>query len=426
MLFQIAKRQFAHERNYLGETSKDQRALLMSIFLYALALPMITTFSNTYLWRQSQDPVVLAVFNIGYFSGLSLGFLGNGLLLGRYAPQKLCALGCVLQGIVPMLLVFMRADADAYAVFLGLCLGVAGGFYWGNRNLVTSRVSQGPGRFKYISLENIVQIFSAVLAPLAVGWFLVLGERTGAYSVQVAYQISAIAGFFLLVFSGRSIAGVREIFTPVKQLLVTNASRVWDHMRLLDFVNGCASGAEAALLFFALLTFLDKENAIGSLLSFTAILAALGMYTLGKRVKHQDHAAVLGLWTSVTFVGKITFAIFYSTVGAIVLQLVEGLMKSFRWASMAAVMYEVVEYEKPDKKISQRYAYLMDREFALNLGRVSALTAIVVIYQLYPTELIRYGLLGVVIFQIAMIFLTRLVTQETHHEDKMPMTRSTA
>ncbi len=423
MLFQRLRNRFSKERDYLGGTSLDQRYLLVSVFLYALALPMITTFSNTYLWRQSQDPVVLAVFNIGYLSGLSLGFMINGLFLRRFSPQKLCALGCVLQGVVPMVLVFLGAQADTYAIALGLCLGVSAGFYWGNRNLVTSRVSQGPGRYKYLTFENIVQIFSAVLAPFLVGWFLVLGEQTGVYSVQTAYQIAAIVAFFLLVLSGRSIAGVQEVFPSVKVLLVKQASRVWDRMRVLDFFNGCASGLEAALLFFALLTFLDQENAIGSLLSFTAVLAALGMYILGKRAKHRDHAAILGLWASVTLVGKIAFAVLYSTVGAIILQLVEGLMKSFRWASMSAVMYEAVEHEQPDTQDSQRYAYIMDREFVLNLGRVSALTVVVVVYQLHPTELIRYGLLSVVVFQILMISLTRIVTRETQHVDKIPVAR---
>lgn len=426
MLFPKVRAFIAKEIDYLGEITLDQRYLLGSIFLYALALPMITTFSNTYLWRQSKDPVVLATFNIGYFAGLSFGFLLNGLFLRRFSPQKLCALGCVLQGLVPMLLVFLGAEADTYAALLGLCLGTAGGFYWGNRNFVTSRVTQGPGRFKYISLENIVQIFSAVLAPLAVGWFLVLGDRSGAYSIQTGYQISAIAGFFLLVFSGWFIAGVRQEFVPVKKLLVTKISRVWNSMRALDFVNGCASGLEASLLFFALLTFLDQENAIGSLLSFTAVLAALGMYILGKRVKHRDHATILSFWASITFLGKVVYAIAYSTVGAIILQVVEGLMKSFRWASMAAVMFEAIEYEKPDKNGGQRYAYIMDREFALNLGRVSALTAVVVVYQMYPEELIRYGLLSVVIFQILMIGLTRGVTQDTQHAEKVPMARSSA
>lgn len=406
---------FRKELVYLRELSQDQRFLLGSTFLYALALPTITTFSNTYLWRQSKDPVVLAIFNIGYFAGLSIGVFLNGLLLRWFSPQKLCAVGCLLQGLVPMVLVFLGAEAETYVVALGLTLGISGGFYWGNRNLLTSQVSQGESRFKFISLENVLQISAAVLAPLAVGWFLVLGEQTGAYSVQSAYQWSAIVGFFLLLLSGWCVAGVAQVFAPVKRLFLSRPSQAWNRMRVLDFFNGCTSGVEASILFFALLVFLDEENAIGTLLSFTAILAVLGMYTLGKRAKHRDHAAILGLWMAVTLVGKIIFAVLYSAVGAIILQTLEGLTRSFRWASMAAVLYETLDAQKPCKKTNERYAYLMDREFVLNVGRVSALVVVVLVYQQAPEILIRYGLFAIVGTQLIMILLTRQLTRDVSH-----------
>ncbi len=425
MLFQRLRTQLTKERDYLIGTSPDQRSLLISIFLYALALPMITTFSNTYLWRQSHDPVILVIFNIGYFSGISLGFVINSLCLRRFASQKLCALGCILQGLVPMVLVFLGAEADHYAWALGSALGLSAGFYWSNRNFITSQVSRGPGRFKYITFENIVQIIGAVLAPVLIGWFLVIGEQTGRYSLQAAYQISAIIAFLLLVLSGLSITGVQEIFAPVKLIFIRQTSKTWNRMRLLDYFNGWASALEAVLIFIALLLFLEQENMIGSLLSLVAVLAALGMYLLGKRAKHHDHVVILGWWTLIGLVGKICYTVLYSTVGAIVLQLVEGLTKTFRWASMSAVMYEAVEHEQSKAAVDQRYAYLMDREFSLNLGRISALVVVLVVYQVYPSEVNRYGVLGIVIFQLLMIGLTRVVTRATEHVDKLPVAPAT-
>lgn len=63
------------------DLSKKQTRLRFSYFLYALASPMVVVYANTFLWRQDRDPVTLAIFNIGMYAGLSLGFLLNAYAL---------------------------------------------------------------------------------------------------------------------------------------------------------------------------------------------------------------------------------------------------------------------------------------------------------------------------------------------------------
>ncbi|MFA5945376.1 MAG: hypothetical protein WC802_00500 [Patescibacteria group bacterium] len=404
------------ELHYLQGLSADQRQLLLSSALFGLAQPMITVFSNTYLWRQSHSPVTLAVFGIGQYAGLCFGFLLNGFGLQRFRPTTLFLAGCLLQGVVPVLLVSAGVNAAIFAPLFGFALGSAGGFYWGNRNLLTSALTNSVQRFKYISLESTFGLASSVLAPVLIGWFLVFGEHTGLYAAQSAYEVTAVVGFFLLAVAGWCVSRIHHAFEPLKKLFIEKRSSRWQKMRLLDYVNGFTDGFERVIPLVILLLFLGKEDSVGTVQSVAAILSMLGMYIAGKKVKHKDHARIVGMWTLVTGAGKTVFAVLFSTIGALIFHGLNALVVSFRWASLAAVMYETIDGE-PGAGLAKRYRYLMDREFALNAGRVSGLFVFIGLFTVSAAFTMRYGLLLSILFQCVMILLVKIVSRAVPHED---------
>lgn len=394
------------EQRYLAELPDDQRRLLTSFTLFAFASPMISVFSNTYLWRLSEDVGVLVLFNVGHYAGLTIGFFLNGLLLKRFFPAKLYTLGTFFQGLVPLLLVLLKEQAVPLALPIGLLLGIAAGFYWANRNYLTSAVTIGPSRFKYISLESTFGIMAGIVSPLLIGWGLVLGERVGWYSSQSGYLGAAILGLILLVWSGRSVWSVKTPFVKITQLFIPNTSPSWTNMRVLDFVNGIHHTFEALLALLVLLFFLGLEDAVGTVISVASILSALGMYLMGKRASNRDQVRILELWTVITFVGKIAFTLFTSAVGAVMYHTTEGFSKTYRWASMASLMYEAVDKNHPEQN-NGRFAYLLDREFFLNAGRLCGLLLLWLAYTTFPDTTIRFGLFATLIGQLVMIALAK-------------------
>ena len=80
-------------------------------------------------------------------------------------------------------------------------------------------------------------------------------------------------------------------------------------------------------------------------------------------------------------------------------------------------MFKTVE-AKTHGKESLRYAYITDREAFLNLGRIFSLLLFMLLYTLAPEVTIRYGLLLMLIPQLALVFLTRIQTRHLHHVDQ--------
>ncbi len=403
------------EREYLQDLDPDQRRLLFATVLYGFGAPIISTFLNTYLWRQSADPVVLIAFNIASHIGLAMGFFLNGFALRHVRATRLFFLGCLLQGLGPVLLVLSGGVIAPLVLPVGFLLGSASGIYWGNRNLFTLNLTTGPKRFKYLSVESSFALTASILSPVIIGWFLVAGERMGWYSIQSAYGITAVFGLGLLLFAGIAARKITHIPPAVTHIFITHPTPAWKRIRGLEFLSGLVNGFELILPIMMLLLFLNGEQSIGLVQSIATILSVVGMYSIGRYVRLKDHVKILGVWTLLSFLGKTFFAFWFSAIGALLFHAINGLTASFRWTSLAAILYETIDEEK-EAGASKRYAYLTDRECFLDLGRVVGLVIFLGLYLADSYSALRYGFLFTILFQGFLLILAKKTIQNLSSE----------
>jgi len=81
--------------------------------------------------------------------------------------------------------------------FLVACFG-------GNRNHLNSRNTNSENRFSFISLESTLGAVSSIVAPLILGWLLVLGDEFNGYSVDHALENHERLGLVSDCFCWRS------------------------------------------------------------------------------------------------------------------------------------------------------------------------------------------------------------------------------
>src|SRR3989339_514653 len=96
---------------FYSSFSANERRLLLSFLFFIIAWPVFSVFTNTFLWRHSQDIFTVIVFNLGLYLGLPLGFLINSALLHRFPSKTLFFFGCILQGIGPLLLTLINPSS---------------------------------------------------------------------------------------------------------------------------------------------------------------------------------------------------------------------------------------------------------------------------------------------------------------------------
>ncbi len=408
---------FYNQRKHFNVLTNIERRLLISFFLFALASPIIWTFMNTFLWRIDQDPVLLIIFNVGFYAALPFGFFLNALLLRWTDTPVLYVVGCLLQGAVPLTLVSLGNRAADLILWLGIALGIAGGLFWANRNYLTSKVTTGAHRFYFLSMENAFSTAASIVAPISIGWMLTFGERFALYSVTGAYRFAAVMAFIALCAAGLAVykAGLDRCDQRLNQYVLRKAGKVWNTLRGMEFLNGFVDGIEVIIPVVIILTFLGAEETVGTIETLSSIVSAVLLVIISKHVTHKSHFLILLLWMIGSLMGGLAFATLFTSAGALIYFTINAFVGTFRWSSLATVMYEIVDRFSARGEV-HRFVYIMDREIFLGLGRLSALGVIYLLYTSIPETSIRFGLLLIVVAQLILLFTIRPILKHILHE----------
>ncbi len=407
---------FQSQRNHFNILSGTERRFLVSYFLYGLASPIAFTYMNTFLWRIEENVTLLILYNAGFFAALSIGFFLNAILLRWTDTPVLYVVGSVMVGVVPLAMVALGEAAADFAFLLGVVLGVSGGFYWANRNYLLSKVTSGSHRFYFLSLEGIVDTVAGIIAPISIGWIIGFGDLYGLYSTGAAYWFVSVIAILTLGAAGLVVyrADLPPCSTPLKQIFLQNPAALWQRQRFLEVCHGFIGGVETILPVVITLTFLGAEEVVGTIETATAIVGVVLLGLIGRHVKHRNHLLILVVWMLGTLVGGGIFAVLFSSVGAIIYFAISALTNTFRWPSLAAVMYELVD-QFSAQGAQHRFVYLMDREFFLNIGRLGGLLLVWSLAVSSPVVGIRFGLLFLVVGQIGLLFIIKPILHSIVH-----------
>lgn len=390
--------------------SKNERRLLFSFLLFVLAMPVFTTFTNTFLWRGSHDPVQLAVYNMGMYAGVPVGFLLAAALLKRWKYKRLFFVGSVLQGVVPLAITVFRPSTLGMVGLLGVLFGVPMGLYWANRNLLTLRATEGRFRLAFLSIESAQNTAAGIVAPLLIGLYLAAHEAT----IGQAYVGLMAAGFAMLFVAGALVAttDVDPKFQPIKSLTVLRPSIVWKNQRLFEFLSGMMTVSESMLSLLVILTLLGMEGSVGTTRSGVAALAAFAMVVVGKKIPERLYGRVLLLSFVLVGGSSALFAYGFNAATAIPFFAAVGIVASFRTVVSMSVMFRTVDAEVA-RMNGNRFLYLFDRESFLNFGRIVALGLFIVAVTLAPTATLRYGLVVTALLHVPLwMIMKRLQRKE--------------
>lgn len=383
--------------------SPNERKLLTSFFFFALAWPIFGTFMNTFLWRGSHNPVLLAVFNIGIYVGIPLGFWINAKLLQTIQPKHLFFAGCILQGIAPLLLTTFSPTSFPIIAILGCVLGIALGLYWGNRNLATLHATEGKHRTAFLSMESIQNMLTGVFMPFIIG----VGIASAQHNIHLAYVLFVGIGFLLLSIAGFFILRTDKIPTTTVSQKKPKLPRTssWNALRVFETLNGAITANESIISLFMILTFFGLEDAVGTTKSIMTIITAIMMYMFGKKLQKKHFLIVMTVAAILLIGSTALFALQHTGTSVLIFFGCLALIAGFRTVTEMSIVYATIDHHVHTQN-SDRFLLLFDRETFLSVGRIGVLSLFVVWYSAYPQTTLHYGLLGTSLLHIPLIAFT--------------------
>jgi len=386
------------ERSYFERLSTNARRIVISYFLYGLGIPLISTFLSAFIWRSSHDFVSLIVYNAGTWIALPFIFFLNGFLLQYISTSFLYTTGLVLTAFATFILIIFSLHGYFALFILGLVFGVGFGFYWANRTFYTLRLTEDSNRNYFYSLTFTIDTITGIIVPFIVGWIIVFGG-------DLSYKILAVFLFITYLTAGLITIPLTMQASEHSHGILTKVKGKWNSMRLVTFLFGFQSGSNFIFPSLVVLYLLGNEGILGTVTSLGALFTAFVIYQIGKVSLTHHRISIFASGIGILILISIIFALFPTSIGAIIYVVGITLVVNLTLSAYTPILFNLIDQYTPSKK-QNRFKYLVDHEFFLNLGRLSSMSIFFFLY-LVSSKLFSLRFTPVIIttLQIVVVFL---------------------
>lgn len=391
MVTRIVERIQTEYQHWL-KLNDSSRKLLISFLVFEFVLPLIFGFINAFLFRQTSTFWPLLIYNVAFFCTIPFFFYLNGLALQRGVSLKLLyTLGLVGQGLVLNVIFFLPSVRPIYLILFGLLQGSVVGLYWANRNFLTQEVTTDANRTYFVGIEQLFGILGGLISPAVIGAVIGLGARYGWYSSNAAYQALSVVSLVMLSFSGWLLKDLHlDAPTLSKTLVGFKASFDWNLVRVGEALYGTFHGIFMflpALIVFALI---GNEAELGLMQSGAAVLTTLVVYYFSRKMSVQQRSIVAAVAISLMVLTTLIYSTWYVTLTAVLLLVFSPSIRQVTWLTWFPTVMTAID-NQDGKDRSTNYAYVVDREIAINVGRLIGVAVfVVVLRQLGEEAAIRY------------------------------------
>ena len=375
----------AKEKAYFNKLHQNAQNLLITFFLENLISPISGIFFNAFLWRQSHNIILIALYNCLMYAVIPIGFYLNGYLLKKFSPALPYTVSLLVSGLAITILMFLPNLSFLSVVIFSLVDGLSLGVYWANRNLLTLKTTTTHDRIYFSSVESATSTITNVLIPIVIGWFITFGTTIHLYTPIQGYQFLVIYMLIVIVRIGmisRTIT-IEEIKAP--KLFVTDITPNWKKFRLIQFIYGLENAVNYFVPVLLVLILVGNEAALGTVQSTSAVVASILIYWLGKMLNTSHRLRLIGISVFFIITGALTFSILYSAIGVFIFFAAQALADQFMWVGGSSINYDLIDVDNKDP--SKHYAYLCDEEIYLNGGRVVGILLFMLFVTLFSNTL---------------------------------------
>ncbi|HYG04183.1 MAG TPA: hypothetical protein VD927_17170 [Chryseosolibacter sp.] len=405
----------AKEYQFFLGMPADMRVLLMTNMIYAFVLPVIEIFVGAYIMRSSNDPKIVALYQLTVYAGIPITFLVNGFLLSKIKVSHLYSFGMLLSGL--SMLVMMSLDNLSFAGvgIAGILMGCSFGFFWANRDFLALATTNDQNRNYYYGLETFFYTNTFIIVPFFVGAFIGNTESKNWFDGNTAraYQIVTIVVFVLTIIS--SLVVQKGHFTNPKQkaFVFFKFHKLWNKMLVLAGLKGLAQGYLVTAPAILIMRLVGNEGSLGTVQAISGIVTAVMLYLLGRFTGPKHRITILTVGLIIFFVGTLTNGLLFSATGVIVFVLCKVLFQPLHDIAYFPIQMRVIDVVS---KIENRneYAYIFNHEFGLFIGRLFGLGLFILLANYVSEDFaLKYSLITIAVLQLASVPMAKHIVNES-------------
>ena len=410
------------EYKYFQTMPHNMRVLLITNMLYSLVLPVVEIFMAAYIMRYFSDTTYVALFQVAMYTGIIITSLINGFLLKNFKVAHLYSLGILLSGLSMGGMMFVKDITLIGLIISGTLIGAASGFFWTNRYLMTLNSTADENRNYFFGLETFFFTISNITVPILIGVLLASFDGTTifgrVFDIYSGYRIVTILVFAITIVAVIWLSRGKFENPSQKRFLFLRFDKLWNKQILLAAFKGLVQGFLVTAPAMLIMRYVGKEGALGLIQGISGGLTAILVYTLGRFTKPNHRIVIFSVGIFIFLFGTIINGIELSMIGVMIFVLCKVFYQPLHDLSYFPIMMKVIDVVS-ERENRNNYAYILNHEFGLYLGRVVGL-GLFIFLAFYVSEAfaLRYALIIVAVIQLLSIPLAKNILKHSYSDNK--------
>lgn len=410
------------EYKFFQAMPHNMRVLLITNMLYSLVLPVVEIFMAAYIMRYFSDTTYVALFQVAMYTGVIITSLTNGFLLKNFKVAHLYSLGILLSGLSMVGMMFVEDITLAGLIVSGTLIGAASGFFWTNRYLMALNSTVDENRNYFFGLESFFFTVSNITVPLLIGALLASIDGVlifgMVFDVYIGYRIVTIIVFAITILAVFWLSRGKFENPPQKRFLFFRFDKLWNKQLLLAALKGLVQGFLVTAPAMLIMRYVGKEGTLGLIQGVSGGLTAILVYMLGRFTKPQHRIITFGVGIFIFLIGTIINGIELSMVGVMIFVLCKVFFQPLHDLAYYPIMMKVIDVVS-ERENRNNYAYILNHEFGLYLGRVLGLGLFIFLaFYVSETFALRYALIIVAVIQLLSIPLAKNIMKHSYSNIK--------
>jgi len=410
---ELARKPLA-EYDFFLKQPRDMRVLLATNMIYAFVLPVIEIFVGAYIMRSSNDPKIVALYQLTVYTGIPFTFLVNGYLLSWFRISNLYSFGMLLSGVSMFVMMGLEELSFGGVAVAGFLMGASFGFFWANRDYLALGTTNDKNRNYYYGLETFFYTITAIIVPLAVGWLLGTANRNGWFDGNMtrSYQIVTTAVVVLTIFSSIVIHKDRFRNPTQKKFLYFRFDQLWNKMMGLAGLKGMVQGYLVTAPAILIMRLVGDEGSLGLIQGVSGAFTAVMLYLIGRISGPKHRILILSIGLIIFATGTVINGLLFSSIGVMAFVLSKVLFQPLHDIAYFPIQMRVIDVVSA-KEQRNEFAYIFNHEFGLYIGRFFGLGLFIFLaYYVSETFALKYSLIMVAMLQLLSIPLAKHITKQ--------------
>lgn len=385
--------------------SKEAKILLVVSGLFTLAVGLSNIFVNIFLWKKSNDFVVIALYNLMHYIFIPVTFVFAGWLSKRKNGLWSLRLGVVCFVLFFILILTLKEDVIRFILPMGAVFGIASGFYWLGFFVLSFDYTSVNNRDTFNGYEGFIVGISNAIAPFISGYIIYSINNYIGYTI--VFGISLTLFVVLIIVSLLLRADDYGKNLQWNKIFSTNCSD-WKNLRM----GFAAWGMRDVIIIFLITVLIFKttgsEWMVGKLSLYAYLISSVSFIIEQKVIKPKRRTFSLHMGAILMFIAVLGLVSKISYATLIFYIILDAVFMPFFYVPLSSASFNIIN-KNHDENL--RIEYLISKDIMLNIGRIISSGMLILLLSFVKYDrILNYYLLFIGSAQLYSLYFLRKVT----------------